>query len=175
MFPGRNMGPEGSLSWYLIESSDAVAFAGVLAALVGLHAAQAPRHGRLGTAGFAAAFAGTACLLVAAVLYVLRVGGVLVLDLLEYGAFVGWLVGFPFLGIATLRARVLPRWCGVLVTSYPAVLALAYVLVDFAGEARVLLGLPWWAVAYALLSNAQCSGSAAPVASPDTEPSTRAD
>ena len=41
--PESNMGPAGSTSWYLIESSDAVAEAGMLAALLGLHRLQAPR------------------------------------------------------------------------------------------------------------------------------------
>jgi hypothetical protein len=40
VFPGEGDGPEGSLSWYLIESADAVAEAGMLAALVGLHIRQ---------------------------------------------------------------------------------------------------------------------------------------
>jgi hypothetical protein len=175
VFPGQNMGPEGSLSWYLIESSDAVAFAGVLVALVGLHAVQAPRCGRLGTAGFAAAIAGTTSLLLAYVLYLPRLGAERVLDFLEYGWYAGWLVGLPLLGVATIRARVLPRWCGVVVATYPAVFVLAYVLVDFAGEARVLLGLPWGAVAYALRSGAQQSGRPAMAASPDAEPGVRAD
>ncbi len=175
VFPGPNMGPEGSLSWYLIESSDAVAFAGVLAALTGLHAAQAPRFGRLGRAGFATAFAGTAFLLVAYALYLPRVGGDRVLDLLEYGWYAGWLVGFPLLGVAMLRARVLPPWCGVMVMSYPAVFAVAYVLVDIAGEARVLIGLPWLAVAYALRSRAEGAGWPGPVASTDPEPGVPAD
>jgi hypothetical protein len=53
-------GPVGSLSWTLIESSDAIAEVGMLAALVGLHVRQAPNYGRLGTAGFVVASVGTA-------------------------------------------------------------------------------------------------------------------
>lgn len=41
VFPGEGDGPEGSLSWYLIESADAIAEVGMLAALVGLHVRQA--------------------------------------------------------------------------------------------------------------------------------------
>jgi hypothetical protein len=175
VFPGPNMGPQGSLSWYLIESSDAVAFTGVLVALIGLHAVQAPRYGRLGTAGFAIASAGTASLLLAYVLYLPRLGLDRVLDLLEYGWYAGWLVGLPVLGVATLRARVLPRWCGVLVISYPAVFVLAYILVDLFGEARALLGLPWLAVAYALRPGGQRSGSPGGVASAESRAGIGAD
>lgn len=40
-------GPVGSLSWYLIESFDAVGEVGMMVLLVGLHARQAPDYGRL--------------------------------------------------------------------------------------------------------------------------------
>jgi hypothetical protein len=148
-------GPVESLSWYLIESSDAIAEAGMLAALVGLHVRQAPNYGRLGTAGFVVAFVGTACLFLTTVIWLFtayEVGEGVILDVLEIPALLGMLAGFPLLGIATFRARVLPRWCGVLLIAYPAIFALAFYLVDFYGEARVLLGLPWLALGYALWS-----------------------
>ncbi len=76
------MGPVGSLSWYLIESSDAIAEGGMLAALVGLHFRQAPDYGRLGTTGFTAAFVGTAFLLLSTVIWLLTATEGIVLDIL---------------------------------------------------------------------------------------------
>jgi len=61
----------GSRSWYLIESADAVAEAGMLAALLGLHVPQAPTYGRLGTAGFVVAFLGTAFVFLSTVIWLL--------------------------------------------------------------------------------------------------------
>lgn len=148
-------GPVGSLSWHLIESSDTIAQAGMLAALVGLHVRQAPDYGRLGTAGFVVAFVGVACVVLLTVIWLFtayEVGEGVILDILEIPASLGMLAGFPLLGVATFRARVLPRWCGVLLIAYPAVFLLAFFLVDFYGEARVLLGLPWLALGYALWS-----------------------
>jgi hypothetical protein len=152
VFPGPNMGPEGSLSWYLIESSDAVAEVGVLAALVGLHVRQTPRYGRLGTAGFLIAFTGTVLFIVSTVMWLLPLTDGIVLDVLFNGGALGWLVGYPLLGVATLRAAVLPRWCGVLLTGYVAYFIAVFFLVDFYGEARALFGPVWLAVAYALWS-----------------------
>ncbi len=146
-------GPEGSLSWYLIESSDAIAEVGMLVALVGLHVRQAPDYGRLGTAGFVVAFVGTASIFLATVIYILVVDGSLaILDILEYVAFLGLLAGFPLLGVATFRARVLPRWCGILLVAFPAVFILLFFLVDYSGAARALFGPYWLALGYALWS-----------------------
>jgi hypothetical protein len=71
VFPGEGDGPVGSLSWYLIESADAVAEAGMVVALVGLHVRQAPTYGRLGTAGFVVAFVGTAFVFLSTVIWLM--------------------------------------------------------------------------------------------------------
>src|SRR5215207_328907 len=55
----------------LVESMDAIAEAGMLAALVGLHVLQARSLGRLGLAGFALAFIGVALVLVATLLTII--------------------------------------------------------------------------------------------------------
>lgn len=56
-------------------------------------------------------------------------------------------MGYLLMGIATLRLRVLPQWCGaLLIFSVPIAIALG----DFGGAA--VLGLLWLAVGYALLS-----------------------
>jgi hypothetical protein len=62
----------------------------------------------------------------------------------------GWLVGFPLLGIATFRASVLPRWCGLLLIAYPAIFFLIFFFVDRSGAVRALFGPYWLAVGYAL-------------------------
>lgn len=150
------MGPAGSLSWYLIESSDAIAEVGMLAALVGLHFLQTPRYGGLGTAGFTVAFVGTAFLLLSTVIWLFTAGaeGVF-LDILFSLGGLAVLVGFPLLGVATFRAGVLPRWCGLLLIAWIFYFPLIFVLVDFYGEARALFGLVFLALGCALLSQRQ--------------------
>ena len=64
-------GPVGSLSWYLIESSDAIAEMGMMVFLVGLHLLQRPNYGRLGAAGFVVAFVGTASIFLSTVIWLL--------------------------------------------------------------------------------------------------------
>src|SRR5687768_2117566 len=71
IFPGEQAGPLGSTSAYLIEAAHAIAEAGMLAALAGLHVLQARSLGRLGVAGFASAFVGTALVLVATLLVII--------------------------------------------------------------------------------------------------------
>ncbi|MCV2489739.1 hypothetical protein OF117_10235 [Geodermatophilus sp. YIM 151500] len=163
-FGVRNMGPEGSLSWYLIESSDGIAVAGTLLALIGLHARQVPHHGRLGTVGFALSAAGALSAIGTYLLYVPRLTDGVVLTVLENGWLLGWYAGLPLLGLATFRARLLPRWCAALVGGYPVVFTAAFLAVDQAGEVRALVGLPLLGVAYALHSAAlRSAGSGGPV------------
>ena len=125
-----------------------VALVSTLGGIVGLHARQTPNYGRLGMAGFLAAFMGTAILLVGLVLSFL-VGGLFGAAFLDPVLGAGlWfvLVGFVLLGAATLRLEALPRWCGVaLIVCLP----LAITLGNYGGG--VVLGLLWGAVGYALL------------------------
>jgi hypothetical protein len=93
-------GPVGSLSWYLIESSDAIAEAGMLMALVGLHVRQVANYGRLGMAGFIVAFVGAASSFVTTVIYILSSNGFeTVVGVLQNLGILGWLVGFPLLEV----------------------------------------------------------------------------
>jgi hypothetical protein len=80
------------------------------------------------------------------------VGEGAILDILEYVSLFGLLVGFPLLGVATFRARVLPRWCGVLLVALPAVFLLVFSLLEYSGAARALFGPYWLALGYALWS-----------------------
>jgi hypothetical protein len=135
----------------LIESTHAVAEAGMLGALLGLRARQAPRYGWLGAVGFALAFLGSALLCAITVIAIITGDalGEAVLGTIFISGVVGWLVGFPLLGIATLRARVLPRWCGVLLLAY---FPLFGFLLSSYGWGGIALGLLWLALGYALLS-----------------------
>ena len=138
----------GSLSWYLIESADAVAEVGMLAALVGLHVRQAPTYGRLGTAGFVVAFVGGAFVFLSTVSWLLAgAEDGFFGTLFSLGVFLGWLVGFPLLGIATFRTGVLPRWCGLLLIVFFPVL---FVLLSLLPTGVIWNGLVWLALGYAL-------------------------
>jgi hypothetical protein len=151
VFPGEGDGPEGSLSWYLMESADAIAEVGMLAALVGLHVRQRPYYGRLGMAGFAVAFVGTAFVLLSTVIWMLVAGedNFFVGLFFTLGLFVGWPVGFTLLGVTTFRAKVFPRWCGVLLIAFFPVLFAIFSVYD---TAVIWNGLVWLALGYALWS-----------------------
>jgi hypothetical protein len=148
LFPGEEEGPIGSASYYLIESADAIAEAGMLAALIGLHVVQARSLGRFGRVSFVVAFIGTALVLASTLWAVILLDrfGTAVPGLMFGLGLLGWLVGFVLFGIATFRARVLPRWSGLLLVAYPLVL-IAGVPVE---GPLILVGLLWLALAYAL-------------------------
>jgi hypothetical protein len=133
--------PEGpvftSFSDYLIEVMFVIALLGTLVAIAGLHALQSERYGRLVAAGSLVAFAGHALMLVVATATVLAGGQAL--DALFPLGVLAALVGLVLLGTATLRARMLPRWCGVLLI---AVLPLSAVFdVATGGAGGIVLGI----------------------------------
>ena len=138
----------------LTEALYLVALAGTVGGVIGLHARQRPSYGRLGTAGFFGAFTGTSLLLVGLTFSFVSgsLSGPALLDpILGVGLWVS-LLGFLLMGIATLRLRVLPQWCGaLLIVSLPIAIASG----DFGGGA--VLGLLWLAVGYALLSQRDVS------------------
>ncbi len=135
----------GLPSFYLIEGLTGLALAGMLVGLLGLHARQDANYGVLGTVGFLAALVGTA--LVLANVLLIRAAGRDLLDLLLLLGLLGMLFGFVLLGIATLRAGVLPQWCGVALI---LVLPISALLGDFGGG--LVFGLVWLALGYALLT-----------------------
>ncbi len=110
--PGQGTEEIGSSSYYLLETMFCIASVGMLGGLAGLHARQAPSYRALGAAGFYAAFIGIALILVSTVATILV--GREVLDWLFVLGCLGTSVGLFLLGAATLRAGVLPRWCGTL-------------------------------------------------------------
>ena len=129
-----------------------LALIGTLGGLVGLNALQQARYGRLGQVGFYFAFVGT--------LFALMIRLYLrddVLDAMLVLGFFGMIVGFVLLGIATLRARVLPRWSGLLlILSLPLWIIVGVVIALVAdGDGWISMGLAfgliWLALGYALL------------------------
>ena len=118
--------------------------------MVGFHALQRQSYGRIGLAGL---------WLVAIASLVVAMG---VADYFVWGDFLqeappvwlGWgllglVVGFALYGAATLRAKVLPRWCGVaFIAAVPVALASSGPL-SFASMFGVF-GLAWLALGYAL-------------------------
>ena len=132
---------------YLDEAAYGVALAAMLVGLGGLHARQASgRGGRLGAVGLFAALAGAALLSGGSALAGLGGGA---LDWLLGLGLLGLLLGFVLSGVATFRAGLLPRWCGLLLI---VCLPLAGVLASALGEAGAgtALGLSWLALGHAL-------------------------
>src|SRR5215210_1417340 len=118
--------------------------------LVGFHALQGRNYGPIGRAGLYTTIASIVVfelLLVASPL-----GGDVGLDWLVAVGVLGLLVGLALYGAATLQARVLPRWCGILFIIFMPVGILLGDLQPIWG------GLAWLALGYALWS--QSSGAA---------------
>ncbi len=137
---------------------------GILGGLVGLHIRQAPTYGRLGRAGFLTALVGTTLILMATFIYLMFLYfyrnelSLLVsqdppvwLFLLGILGELGVFVGYILLGRATLRARVLPRWCGVgfIIASVSVPLGILGGPLLLLGEV-IVIGLLWLALGYVL-------------------------
>jgi hypothetical protein len=110
--------------------------------LVGLHTLQKDSYGRLGRAGFYIALAAIAARVLGAVVFL---AGSSALEWISLPAALGMLVGFVLYGVATLRARVLPRWYGLaLVVSLPISLPVAVYGTALFGLFLVVLGYVLW-------------------------------
>ena len=143
----------GSVSEHSIEIILVVAFALTLVAIAGLHGLQSPRYGRLGAAGSSMTFIGYALIAVVGAVSI-RVGGEALSAVRLVGA-LAILMGSVLLGAMTLRARVLPWWCGVLlIVGFPLGATLDENVAR--GAEEIVFGIVWGLVGYALLS----SGSA---------------
>ena len=145
--------PPGVLGYYLNYLGTALfsgAYLGMLGGLVGLHTRQAWSYGRLGGAGFLLASAGAALAFVGqATSAIFPHNGALGWLFADpgYGFMVGILLtslGLVLMGVATVRAGVLPRWCGFGLVAMVVFLALG------AYGGFVVVGLIWLALGYAL-------------------------
>ena len=107
----------------------------------------------MGAAGSSIAFIGYALIVVVAAVSI-RVGGEALFAVRLIGA-LAILIGSVLLGAMTLRARVLPWWCGVLlIVGFPLGAILDEIVSR--GSEGIVFGIVWGLVGHALLS----SGSA---------------
>jgi hypothetical protein len=118
--------------------------------LLGFHALQGRNYGRTGRAGLYTSIG--SLVIFEFLLLASLVGGDVGLDWLVAVGVLGLLVGLALYGAATLQAKVLPRWCGILFIIFMPVGILLGDLQPIWG------GLGWLALGYALWSH---SGSAA--------------
>jgi hypothetical protein len=151
---GGGSGPPGSSSAYSIEWLHTIAEGGMLLWLVGSHMRQSAGYGRLGTAGFVAAFVGTAFVFLATL--VNQVAGSAVSETFYNIVFglglLGWVTGFPLLGIATSWAKLLPRWAGLPLIAFFPLIFLILALPRFYGGGGILVGIVWLALGFALFA-----------------------
>jgi hypothetical protein len=126
-----------------------LAYVAVLVTLQRLHPVQklSQRYGRLGTLGTALAMVGYGVVLVIVATGIIM--GARVLNDARILAAALLLVGSAVLGVVTVRARVLPWWCGALLIS-------ALPLGDVANQAfdggeGLVLALLWGSIGTALL------------------------
>jgi len=121
--------------------------------MVGFHALQSQNYGRIGRAGFWTAVVASLAVVLGSASY-LWWGSVFGSSLLWLAMPVGplgLLVGFVLYGVATLQAKVLPRWCGVaFIVALPVALA-SSIPWSFASM-FIVFGLMWLALSYALWS-----------------------
>ena len=112
--------------------------------LLGFHALQGSNYGRIGRAGLYTTIG--AIVLFELLLVARLLGGEVGLGWLAAVGVLGLLVGLALYGAATLQARVLPRWCGILF------IILMPVGILLGGLQPIWGGLAWLALGYALWS-----------------------
>lgn len=154
LHPNHDEAGYASAAWIPVHVLPNLGMLLLLFGLIGLLARQLHRAGRLGVIGFAVAFAGTAMLLTGAQLelFIFPFVGLNAPQLMRGGPPRGmiemqmltglvFLVGYVALGVATVRAGVLPRGVGVLL----AVGSAAFVASTFLGGALPpALRPPFW-------------------------------
>jgi hypothetical protein len=111
------------------------------AGLVGLHTLQNDSYGLLGRAGFYIALAAVAARILGAVVFL---AGSSALEWISLPGTLGMLVGFVLYGVATVQARVLPRWYGL------ALIVVLPVSLPLAGYGTALFGLTLLVLGYVL-------------------------
>jgi hypothetical protein len=112
------------------------------AGLVGLHTLQKASYGLLGRAGFYIALAAVAARILGAVVFL---AGSSAVEWISFPGTLGMLVGFVLYGVATVQARVLPRWYGLaLIVVLPVALPLAGYGTALFGLILLVLGYVLW-------------------------------
>lgn len=130
---------------YVLEAVFIVALVATVFALIGYHSFAQNRYGKAGTAGLWLTVLGTGLITISALATLFAgqnslgpafLGGVLLA-----------LIGYVVLGIASLRAKVLPLWNGLaFIFGFP----LSIFLSAFGGA--ILFGLAWLTIGYYLMS-----------------------
>jgi hypothetical protein len=112
------------------------------AGLVGLHALQGESFGLLGQVGFYLALASLAARILRDLAFL---AGSSALQWIVWPSILGLVVGLVVYGLATLRARVLPRWYGLaLIVCMPVSLPLATYGTALFGLILMVLGYALW-------------------------------
>jgi hypothetical protein len=134
-------------------------FVGVVAAVVALHLIQRRSYGRLGALASASAIGGIAMVVIGFLVSGLTSDAAFFfgIGLLTVGVVVGS-TGIVLLGIVTITARVLPRWCGIaLIAGSPPSVGILFLFIGGAlagilpGEIGwALAGIPWIVVGFAV-------------------------
>lgn len=127
--------------------------------LVGFHTLQGGNYGRIGRAGLYMTIAAFLIWVILLLVGLLGGGG---LEWLVPIAVLGTLVGGVLYGAATLQARVLPRWCGILfILLMPGTIIFGIFL---PGDAAPILwvGLVWLALGYGLWSEREAPTDQSP-------------
>ncbi len=146
LYPAR-VGNHATSVGFLSEALFAAALLFVMINLLGLHTRQAGNYGLLGKTGFYLTVVGVV-LALPQLVFVLLTGEEVAAWLVTPGA-LAVLVGFVLIGVATFRAGVLPRWCGVgLVIFFPVVFFGGYVGGFVAGLIWLTLGYSLWSQRY---------------------------
>jgi hypothetical protein len=113
-----------------------------VAGLLGLHTLQKESYGLLGEAGFYLTLVAMTGRILDAVVFL---AGNPVLEWISLPATLIMLLGLVLYGVATLRARVLPRWYGLaLIVSMPVSLPLSVYGTALFGLIVVVLGYGLW-------------------------------
>jgi hypothetical protein len=112
--------------------------------LLGFHALQGRNYGRIGRAGLYTTIA--AIVLLELLLIVLNLlGDTGSLEVIGLVGELGLLIGLVLYGAATLQARVLPRWCGILfIVFLPVGILLGDLQPIWGGLAWLALGYTLW-------------------------------
>ncbi len=112
------------------------------AGLVGFHTLHKNSYDLLGRVGFYLTFAAVGARILGGMVFL---AGSSALEWISLPGTLGMLVGFVIYGFATLQARVLPRWYGlVLIVSMPVSLPLAVYGTALLGLILVVLGYALW-------------------------------
>ena len=119
--------------------------------LLGLHALQKDNYGRIGRGGFWVVVVAS---LVRVVVLPLQQSDVLSGPVYS-GSSLGVAVGLIIYGVATLQAKMLPRWCGLGLIIIPTLAMLFPVL--FGGVFGMLFAPLWLALGYVLWSRSAAS------------------